>query len=443
MHDFNRRAFLGSSLAAWMAPSAGGLLWAADKTKEKAKSSKPAAPAPAKTPAPAKIEVAAPTETLLLTWRQDPTTTMVIQWLGPNTGDVPSVEFAEYGKSAEWRKQTPKTKPYPLTELKVYRTELTKLKPGTEYQFRLGADKTIHRFRTMPAKATDTFSFISGGDCGTNAHALANNRLAARQNPMFTFIGGDLGYDNGRDAKTSVDFVRNYTREMIDAEGRRIPLVVCLGNHEVDGGYGRPRENAPFFFALHDGLYDERSYGTLDFGDYLSLVLLDSGHISDIDGEQTSWLEDTLRERVERPHLVSAYHVPSYPSYRPMDGLLGTGTGALSRKHWVPLFEKYNVDFVLEHHDHTFKRTHPLKDGLINANGISYLGDGSWGQLRTPHEPEERPYLAAVNKAYHMTLHRLEGERRFHVALEETGRIVDIHMTTKRPRRIVGRSAQT
>jgi acid phosphatase type 7 len=94
----------------------------------------------------------------------------------------------------------------------------------------------------------------------------------------------------------------------------------------------------------------------------------------------------------------------------------------------------------LEHHDHTFKRTHPLKDGLVNANGIIYLGDGSWGKLRAPKSPEERPYLATTSGSYHMTLHRLEGAQRFHVAMEETGRVADICTTRKRPRRAVGRS---
>jgi hypothetical protein len=294
----------------------------------------------------------------------------------------------------------------------------------------------------MPAKATDTFQFVSGGDCGTNSHAIANNILAAKQNPMFALIGGDLGYDNGKSLDTSLDFMRNYSRHMIDGEGRMVPMLVCLGNHEVDGGYDQPREKAPFFFALHDGLYEDNSYAALDFGDYLSLVLLDSGHISRIDGEQTSWLAETLRERAERPHLVAVNHVPAYPSYRSMESSLVTsGTGQLNREHWVPLFEQYNVDFVLEHHDHTFKRTRPLKGGMVNDNGITYLGDGSWGKLRAPKAPEARPYLAEVSEAYHMTVHRLEGNERFHIALEETGRIVDVYRTTKRPRRTPSRSA--
>ena len=228
---------------------------------------------------------------------------------------------------------------------------------------------------------------------------------------------------------------------MIDSKGRLIPMVVCIGNHEVNGGYGKTRKEAPFYFALHDGLYAERSFATLDFGDYLSLVLLDTGHVAPIDGEQTDWLDQSLAERTDRPHLFAVNHVPAYPSHRKSE-CTGEkeGTGALNRKHWAPLFERYNVNAVFEHHDHTFKRTHPLKDGLVNANGILYLGDGSWGKIRAPQSPAERPYLAASSESYHLTLHRLDGEECFHMVLEEGGRVIDICSTRKRPRMVVGRS---
>src|SRR3954470_23754218 len=110
----------------------------------------------------------------------------------------------------------------------------------------------------MPAKATDSFHFISGGDCGINPHAVANNIIAAKQDPMFALVGGDLGYDNGKTADISLQFVRNYSQHMIDSKGRLIPMVVCIGNHEVAGGYNGSRKDAPFYFALHDGLYAER-----------------------------------------------------------------------------------------------------------------------------------------------------------------------------------------
>jgi hypothetical protein len=233
--------------------------------------------------------------------------------------------------------------------------------------------------------------------------------------------------------------MRNYSQEMVDSQGRLIPIVVCIGNHEVNGGYNKPRSAAPFFFALYDGLYSERSYATLDFGDNLSLVLLDTEHNSPIAGEQTDWLDKTLSQRRDHPHLFVCNHVPAYPSFRPVDSKdKKEATGEGNRQHWVPLFDKYNVDIVLEHHDHTFKRTHPLKDGHVDPNGIVYLGDGSWGKLRAPKPPQERPYLATVHEAYHLTLHRLEGDQAFHMAIDENGKIIDLCETTKKPRGNLG-----
>jgi hypothetical protein len=221
--------------------------------------------------------------------------------------------------------------------------------------------------------------------------------------------------------------LRNYSKHMIARDGRLIPLVTCIGNHEVVGGYAQARAKAPFFYALFDGLFRDTGFASLDFGDYLSLILLDTGHTTPISGAQGVWLEKVLKARTDHPNVLAVNHVPAYPSFRRFEGENGKeGTGEPNRKHWVPLFEKYRVPVVLEHHDHTFKRTRLLLDGRANNNGVLYLGDGSWGRIRTPHNPEELSYLAAASRDFHMSLHRIEGTERYHVALDEFGRIMDV-----------------
>ena len=373
---------------------------------------------------------------LFLTWQGDPTTTMTVQWVSPEvpTDSVP-VHCMSLATNA-WRTVRPVVKPYTSTDLKVYRAELTGLTPGTDYVFRVGTDTPVFKFRTMPAKATDTFTFVSGGDSGVNAHAVGTNIMAAKQDPYFALIGGDLAYDNGSSPKTFLEFLKNYSRYMVDSKGRLIPMVSCIGNHEVRGGYKGKRADSPSYLSVFDGLFRETTYATLDFGDYLSLVLLDTDHIAPIAGEQTGWLGRVLAEREGRPHLFVANHVPAYPSHRDPGDEKGHGTGAENRRYWCPLFEHFGVDAVLEHHDHTFKRTHPLTGGHKDAYGVPYLGDGSWGMLRAPVSPEKRPYLAKVAQAYHMTVHKLEGDQRFHVAMEESGKVADVYGTTgKRPAR--------
>ena len=182
-----------------------------------------------------------------------------------------------------------------------------------------------------------------------------------------------------------------------------------------------------------------------DFGDYLSLVLLDTGHTSPLEGEQTSWLEKALKARTDHPNVFAVNHVPAYPSFRNMapspseqagvPAKAGTGHG--NREHWCPLFDKYRVPVVLEHHDHTFKRTKPLIDGMANDNGVLYLGDGSWGRLRSPNSPEKLSHLAIASHDYHLSLHRIQGEERFHMALDEFGRVMDVAHSGQRKRGLV------
>jgi hypothetical protein len=403
-------------------------------------------PRPVIAPVPANL---GPKDTLFLTWHRDPTTTIVVQWVGPTKGAPTSVRVSPALSDSNWIPGTVETKPFGNTPIQVHRSELTGLTPGTEYLLQIGTDAQVFRFRTMPANATDTFTWVSGGDCGTGPHAIGTNLIAAKQEPYFALIGGDLGYDNGSSARTAVQFLLNYSKHMIDPKGRLIPLVTCIGNHEVRGGYKGKRHDATYYLPLFDGLFRETTYGALDFGDYLSLILLDTGHIAPVKGAQTDWLDSALAERADRPHLIVANHVPAYPSFRAPGassvaasgvlGMLGVkeragGTGEDNRKFWCPLFERHGVDAVLEHHDHTFKRTHPLTAGLVDRYGVPYLGDGSWGMLRPPASPEKRPYLAAVGQAYHMTVHRLEGEHRYHVAIEENGKLADVYGTVgKRP----------
>jgi hypothetical protein len=85
--------------------------------------------------------------------------------------------------------------------------------------------------------------------------------------------------------------------------------------------------------------------------------------------------------------------VPAYPSVRKDEG-----TTLEIRQHWVPLFEKAGVSAAFEHHDHAYKRTHPLLGGKVQdapAKGVTYLGDGAWGaSIRKVRPPADVPHIA-------------------------------------------------
>jgi hypothetical protein len=42
--------------------------------------------------------------------------------------------------------------------------------------------------------------------------------------------------------------------------------------------------------------------------------------------------------------------------------------------------------------------------------------------------------MAVVSRDYHLTVHRLQGEERFHVALDHTGKVMDVCRSAQRKR---------
>ena len=52
--------------------------------------------------------------------------------------------------------------------------------------------------------------------------------------------------------------------------------------------------------------------------------------------------------------------------------------------------------------------------------------------VRTPKTPERLPHLARTSRDYHLSLHRIQGKERFHLALDERGRVMDVCRTGQR-----------
>lgn len=373
---------------------------------------------------------------LILTWRQDPTTTQVIDWHQEGATRPLSFTYRVAG-AAGWHDATPEpARKFPFTNRKIHRVELTGLQPDTSYEFRLG-NSAAFLFRTLPATLTEPLLFAVGGDLMHTSEAFGRmNRTVAALDPAFIVWGGDLAYEDGQEAKVDrmIEFVELMRDSLIGPDGRIIPVVTAIGNHEVRGGYywnsphgadawpgtGAAREEiAPYFYALwafpgHPG------YGVLDLGDYASLIILDTDHTGPIAGPQTAWLASTLQARRHRSHLLPVYHVPAYPAHRAWTGQVS----ARVREHWVPLFESAGVRVAFEHHDHLYKRTVPLLADQAHPEGVTYVGDGAWGvNLREP--ATDRTYLARTEKLNHAIMVTLHPDRLELAAVDAAGEVFD------------------
>jgi hypothetical protein len=299
---------------------------------------------------------------------------------------------------------------------------VTGLTADTEYEITIDGKDTERTVVTAPAEVTEPLTFAEGGDIGIWDPVPALHQNAAAWEPLFAIVGGDLAYANGNKPIKWLSFVERWSEHMV-ADDRLIPMVPMIGNHEVKGQFGGTPADAPLYYKLCDPANGDAGYWTLDIGADISIVMLDSNHTAPIDGEQKRWLDDQLTERQDRQHLMTASHVPAYPSRGDMD----TRGSDTIREHWVPLYEKHDVDVVFEHDAHAYKRTHQLRDGEPDADGVLYVGDGAWGKkAASVDSPNERSFLAQSAAKAHNIRVALDpdGTQRFR-AVDPEGNVID------------------
>ena len=337
------------------------------------------------------------------------------------------------------------------TDNLVFSADVSGLRPDTSYDYDLSADgRSVKQgwFRTAPSALSRPMRFAVGGDVGTDA-GIPMCRAVGKDDPLFVVLGGDLAYANGRADHLWYDWIDNWTELVKAPDGRAIPMIVAIGNHETRSFSGlRKREiwkgfnylsaekrRAPFFFSLFD-LPEGDSNFTVDFGSYMSFVVLDSGHAQKVK-VQTAWLEEQLRQKQQVNHLFAVYHEPAW------------GTGAKKnnqriQEKWCPLFERYQIDCAFEHDHHTYKRSKLITGGMPDpSRGILYLGDGAWGAKLRPitegmlSEVGARRYLARWEAKHHAIRVTIspDGSRRYQ-AIDVNRRVFDSYLD-RRSRRPV------
>jgi len=362
---------------------------------------------------------------LYLTWQHDPTSTMMIHW---HTEDEmqSEVEYRRFGEKI-WEIQEGMAVRLPRSKVRVHTVELMDLESGTEYEFRIY--EAIYRFRTLPVELTRPVRFVIGGDAYfyLNSFRKMNAQIAA-QNPDFVIVGGDIAYTCGVPSwmpfgKTAVQrwqvFLSEWKKMLVTRDGRLIPLIPVVGNHDVRGASLKISRSDNVFYDMFGFPKKGIAFRVIDAGHYLSLFLLDSGHSCHVGGLQAQWLKNVLSERENKTYKIAAYHVGGYPSYYPYDGNIPKQI----REEWSPLFERYHLSAAFEHHNHAYKRTYPIKAGRIDSDGIVYLGDGSWGV--SARETKDMWYLCKRGKINAVCVVTLSQNAAEIEAIKADGKMID------------------
>jgi hypothetical protein len=338
-------------------------------------------------------------DALYLSWYDDPTSTITIQWHTDSDELQDDKIVYRASDAAAFSSAQGSHEIISSAFLSVHTVRLTGLTPDTLYQFRLNTEDDLYTFRTLPSELDRPLRFVVGGDLMLSSKLFHKmNQTVASLDPDFCVLGGDIAYAidtnpfrlRSRAIRRWRTFFRTWFQDLRASDGRLIPLLAVPGNHDIQ----------PHNFALFFSLFAfpaEQLYRAIDIGDYLSLILLDTGHFHPITGPQTAWLCQTLAARSEVPYLFAAYHEGAYPSYYNPDGKVPRTL----RTHWSPLFDRYHLQVAFEHHSHAWKETYPIKNNQIDPSGTLYFGDGAWGA--PPRKTNNHWYLehrARKNNVY-------------------------------------------
>ncbi|MFF9166383.1 MULTISPECIES: purple acid phosphatase family protein [unclassified Streptomyces] len=292
--------------------------------------------------------------------------------------------------------------------------QLAHLRPGRTYYYGVGHEGfdpaeshllgTLGTFTTAPAHKAP-FTFTAFGDQGVSYHALANDALILGQNPAFHLHAGDIAYgdpsgagkttDSGFDARTWDQFL--YQTESV---AKQVPWMVSYGNHDMEAWYspngyggeearftlpdnGPDKKNLPGVYSF---VYGNTAIISLDPNDVSYEIPANLG-ISG--GTQTTWFEGQLKKfRAARDidFVIVFFHHCAYCT-----STAHASEGGV-RQEWVPLFEKYQVDLVINGHNHQYERTDVIKGDKVakklpiggtaypETEGVVYVTAGAAGR---------------------------------------------------------------
>ncbi len=309
-------------------------------------------------------------ERIILNLTQQPWSSQAVTWRTMSEVSNPQAQIAKATESSDFiaAARTLQAKMEPVAwgdknKAYHYSVVLDSLSPDTLYAYRVGDGKLWsewNQFKTA-GKAPAPFKFVYFGDPQEEVRSMCSRifRTAYKTAPdaAFWHFVGDLVDNGDRDAEWA---------ELFEAFGwipRTTPMMMLPGNHEYPDK--RTVHGSDFkIFPLwrpHFTLPENGPEGlkeTVYFTDYqgVRLVMLNGNEQLE---KQAAWLDGVLSENPQR-WTIAAIHQPVYSAAEKRKAKVDSPLNHL----FVPVFDKYSVDLVLQGHDHVYSRSARLKNSI-------------------------------------------------------------------------------
>ena len=189
------------------------------------------------------------------------------------------------------------------------------------------------------------FNFAAAGDWGCNTNAKNTIKNVIHKNPELVLGLGDYSYNN-----TSADC----WLKIVDPIDEK--MKIAIGNHE--------NINLPLLSQYMNHFNLTKQYYSFNYQN-VHFTVMSTELPYGVNSDQYNFVNNDLSKAASDPNIdwiVVYFHklMITSPSRHPPEFLLPDT--------YQPLFEKYDVDLVLQGHNHHYERTYPIK---FNNNNVT------------------------------------------------------------------------
>ncbi|GIF22362.1 hypothetical protein BJ973_002684 [Actinoplanes tereljensis] len=333
-----------------------------------------------------------------LAWGPNPRSQVRVGWQVAHAVKHPFLRFGDapwnlgHRVGAEIRALHSESSTIAATDQYYVHAAIDGLQPGRTYYYAVGHDGydpadlstfgRIDSFTTAPTRRSvpESFTFTAFGDQGVSYHALGNDGQVAAQDPVFHLHAGDLCYADSSGLGLPADTYDPRTWDQFLAQtepiSASVPWMASLGNHDMEAlysenGYGGQLarwdfpDNGPVQSeGVYSFVYGNVGVISLDPNDVSFEIPANFGYTG---GAQTKWLDNRLkwlRDQDDVDFIVVFFHHCAYSTTTAHASEGGV------RNQWVPLFDKYGVDLVINGHNHIYERADVLQGGKSKKTPI-------------------------------------------------------------------------
>lgn len=276
----------------------------------------------------------------------------------------------------------------------VSKAVVSGLEPNTEYSYQI-CDSVAKVYSVAATFKTanpsdSSFTFLHFADSQVNGSkdgeslgkdtgiAFGNTLAAATANcPSSAFMlhTGDIVEWSKYEGywENMLDFNKKYFNKYI--------FATISGNHETTYRNGKNEIYKHFNIKTDSQTTTKGFYYYFDYGNARFIMLNTNDLTSDkkLKADQMAWLAEVLSNNPKKWTIVSM-HNPLYSPGKYGDSPDWNSVCLALRNQLSNLFAEYNVDLVLQGHDHVYSRTHPIDQNgntIPNAptntvNGVTY-----------------------------------------------------------------------